>query len=295
MKKVLLNMIVFVCMFMLIGCSLINGSAGWADESDMTKYTNGFCFVNLLEEDSYYRNGKKIVAVLDDLKNNKDKFYKVRLNEKIFGSDYYSQTLEDWDYTWYFGDLKGGKPNGYGILFSEIDPDMEIEYIGEFDKGKIKGYGIFIDISGAIKYEGNIKKYVRGSEDSIKKANGKAVIPYTYSDILNTENMYEEELPQYDLSEDGIWVMRITPQYIGNIKKNELNGKGTEYFLNGNIKYEGKFKNSYYHGKGTLYYENGQVKYKGEFKNGSFHGKGTLYNEDGDVEYKGKFKNGDAA
>ena len=295
MKKILCSMIVFVCIFILNGCSFINDSAWKADESDMTKYTSGFCFVDLLEEDSYYQNGKKMAGVLNDLKNNKDKFYKVRLNEKVFGQDYYSQTLEEWNYTWYYGDLKGGKPNGFGILLREIDPDMEIRYIGEFDKGKIKGYGVFIDDSGIIEYEGNIKKYENDSSDSIKKENGRAVIPYTYSDILYAEDIYNDDVSQFDLSEDGIWALRITPQYIGNIKKNKLSGKGTEYFVNGKVKYEGEFKKSSYHGKGTLYYENGQIKYKGEFKYGSYHGKGTLYNENGEVEYKGKFKGGDAA
>ena len=44
--------------------------------------------------------------------------------------------------------------------------------------------------------------------------------------------------------------------YIGQFKNNLRNGKGTEYYSNGKIKYEGDFVNDEYEGNGKYIYEN---------------------------------------
>ena len=51
---------------------------------------------------------------------------------------------------------------------------------------------------------------------------------------------------------------------ISNYKKN---GKGKEYYKNGDIKYEGNYEDDKYNGDGKLTEENGEI-YIGEFKNG---------------------------
>ena len=52
------------------------------------------------------------------------------------------------------------------------------------------------------------------------------------------------------------------------MKKGEMNGKGTEYYSNGQIRYEGEFKDDEYHGEGALYDESGTLVYKGKWRYG---------------------------
>ena len=79
--------------------------------------------------------------------------------------------------------------------------------------------------------------------------------------------------------------------YIGEFKNDHRNGKGVEYYKNGNKKYEGDFFNSKYEGYGKYIYENGDY-YIGEFKNGFFHGNGKEYSKDGNIKFEGEFIEG---
>ena len=58
-----------------------------------------------------------------------------------------------------------------------------------------------------------------------------------------------------------------------NMKLNILNGKGIEYYENGNKKYIGSWKEDNRDGKGIEYYENGNKKYEGDWKKGKPNGK----------------------
>lgn len=51
-EKIFLKVVIVLCMFILSGCS--NDRAG---EIDMAKFTDGYCWISLLDENSYYRNG----------------------------------------------------------------------------------------------------------------------------------------------------------------------------------------------------------------------------------------------
>ena len=68
------------------------------------------------------------------------------------------------------------------------------------------------------------------------------------------------------------------------------NGKGKEYYKNGNIKYDGDFVNNKYEGNGKYIYENGDY-YIGPFINGLKHGKGIIYYKNGNIMYDGDFVN----
>ena len=46
------------------------------------------------------------------------------------------------------------------------------------------------------------------------------------------------------------------------------NGKGKEYYYEGNIKFEGEFLNGLRNGKGKEYNENGDSIFEGEYLNG---------------------------
>lgn len=61
------------------------------------------------------------------------------------------------------------------------------------------------------------------------------------------------------------------------------------------LAFDAKLKNGLLNGEGTSYYANGQVKYHGNWKNDLYDGKGTLYDEDGSVIYSGKWEKGDYA
>ena len=69
--------------------------------------------------------------------------------------------------------------------------------------------------------------------------------------------------------------------YVGQWKNNLPNGKGKEYYSNGNIMYEGDFVNDKREGNGRYIWEDGE-NYIGQFKNDLSHGKGTKYYSNGD-------------
>lgn len=292
MKKMILSLTV-------LGMLLFLGMTVYGKEKafDADDFTMGFQWMDLLDEDAYQQNGKIMVQTFSDLiesLDDTDTFYLMEQKKEFLGDVYYKKTVnaEDVGYL-YCGKLKDEKPNGWGIL---LDSRGNIFYMGNFKKGKIEGYGmVFMTIEDglpAIVYEGNISKM--GADRDVVPANGNAVIPYSYASIFNA---YYDEINSFDeeisLEEDGAWVLRCTPNYIGKVKNGEYSGKGTLYDVYGNVIYEGQFKNGKYSGEGTLYYNDGSVQYKGKFKNGKFNGKGVLYGRDGSVQHKGEFKNGD--
>ena len=79
--------------------------------------------------------------------------------------------------------------------------------------------------------------------------------------------------------------------YIGQTKNNLPDGKGKEYYENGNLRYKGDFINGKKEGNGKYIYENGNY-YIGEWKNDLKHGKGKLYDKDNKIIYEGDFING---
>ena len=76
----------------------------------------------------------------------------------------------------------------------------------------------------------------------------------------------------------------------------------TEYYFNGQIKYQGWYENGELHRNGDKpasirYYENGQIKYKGWHKNGKSYRNGDKpayikYYKNGQIEYQESYKNG---
>lgn len=278
LKKLILG-ILFSMMLLMTGCSD-------SEEKTLTEeagtYTNGCKVVNLLDENAYNKNGKKLAGILQDsLDNEEEKVYYVELEEGLFSSGY-KQTLEENELI-YYGDLKDGKPDGYGVLYNDFLPI----YIGEFKEGNYEGYGVTLgyDYAGSIYivHEGEFKKGER--------AKGKGILLYDF-EYLDSILEIDEELLQ---SEDELAVFRTIPEYIGDMTEDYPDGEGTFYYIDGTVQYTGEVKNGKYHGKGKEYYPDGTLRYEGEFSRGSYHGKGTLYDENGNEIYKGQFKNGDCA
>ena len=90
------------------------------------------------------------------------------------------------------------------------------------------------------------------------------------------------------INKDYIW--EDDKYYIGQIKNNLPNGKGTKYYSNGDILYEGDFINGKFEGNGKYFYENGEC-YVGQFKNNLKNGKGTEYYSNGTIKYEGEYIN----
>lgn len=277
-KKIGLGLILSIVLLMM-GCS---NSKKAALAEEVTTYTNGCKVVNLLDAGAYNNHGEKLASTLQDALDNTDgKTYYVKLEEGFFASGY-KQTLEE-SGLFYYGNLKEGKPDGYGVLYDDTIP----LYIGEFKKGNFEGYGVTIDHDYAgsvyIVHEGEFKKGGRA------KGEGMVLYDFEYLDsILEIDVSLLQSI-------DGIAVFRTIPQYIGDVTEDDFDGKGTFYYMDGTIQYTGKVKNGMYHGKGKEYYPDGTLKYEGEFSRGLYDGKGTLYDENGNETYKGNFKNGDCA
>ena len=65
------------------------------------------------------------------------------------------------------------------------------------------------------------------------------------------------------------------------------NGKGKEYYVNGNLKFEGEYLNGYKNGKGKLYFESGDLSFEVEFLyNQPMKGKCYINKR---LEYEGEF------
>ena len=69
--------------------------------------------------------------------------------------------------------------------------------------------------------------------------------------------------------------LKTKNKYIGQLLKgtNIIDGKGIEYYENGNKEYEGDWKEGKADGKGIEYYENGNKRYEGDCKEGKADGK----------------------
>ena len=78
--------------------------------------------------------------------------------------------------------------------------------------------------------------------------------------------------------------------YIGEWKNGLRNGKGIEYYSNGNIKYKGNWTDDRRKGIGHYFMQNGKY-YIGQWSNNLRNGKGTLYYSNGKIELEGNWVN----
>lgn len=237
--------------------------------------------------------GEEIITLIKNSQEAEEKEFSYVLEKKKWFSNkiiYELTVKEETDYI-YYGKMKNGKPDGYGVLYYDRFP----VYIGEFRKGMKEGYGIDIENANLddgyfISYEGEFKNGLRNGKGVQYSANSDDNVLDSY---YHAVNMYEREILKYYDFRYNLPLFDNRIVYKGQFKEGEYNGEGTLYYGSGQIMYEGDFDNGKCEGDGVEYYGNGQIKYKGEFKNGAYDGKGTLYLENGDIEYKGKFKNGD--
>ena len=65
----------------------------------------------------------------------------------------------------------------------------------------------------------------------------------------------------------------------------ERNGKGKEYYTNGNLMFKGEYLNGKRNGKGKEYYENGELEFEGEYLNGN-KWNGLGYNNNSIIDFE---------
>ena len=75
------------------------------------------------------------------------------------------------------------------------------------------------------------------------------------------------------------------------MKENQRNGKGKEYYENGNVKLEGEYLNDELNGKVKKYYENGILKFEGEYLNDNANGLCKGYHTNGNINFEIEYAN----
>jgi len=163
-------------------------------------------------------------------------------------------------------------------ILNKIINNIDIYYninkniINNYRNIRNRNYQILININNINKYNGNII-------NDINK-------------IINESNINDKFKNLYDIYNKMI-IVNITKtykcgKYVGELKNDKREGKGTMYYNNGE-KYEGDWKNDINEGKGIYYFKSGN-RYEGDFKNDKREGKGIYYGKNGD-RYVGDYKN----
>jgi len=163
--------------------------------------------------------------------------YNYYLNYQSFNTDYNKDKV----YLIYEGGYLYGKRNGKG---------KEYNYDNGFDNGSLEFEGEFFD---GKKWNGIEKNYY---------PNGTVKM-----EILYINGQKQKKINIYESNNELI--------YSGEYSKGEKNGKGKEYYKGKEI-FEGEFlKGKRWNGKGSEYFNNGELKFQGEYLNGrKWNGKG---------------------
>ena len=156
----------------------------------------------------------------------------------------------------YEGEYLNGERNGQG---KEYDEEYELIFEGEYIKGKrIKG-----------------KEYYDLNELSLEK------LP------LYKIKIFPKDLEtEYFSLEDLLKNIKLEIFFNHFIKNEDEKGKKDR------LKYEGEYLNGERNGKGKEYYSNGQLKFEGEYLNGKREGKGKEYYKDGTLKFEGEYHDG---
>ena len=153
---------------------------------------------------------------------------------------------------------------------SRVNGDI---FEGKFIDGAIFGKGI------TKSHKGNL--YVGDFVDNKREGNGE----------LKTKRIHYVGEFKYDRfnGKGKLEFVKEGHYYEGDFKDNEICGKGTFTWSNGDI-YEGEMNNGKMNGEGKYTYSNGQI-YEGSYKNGVKEGFGKLIYSN-NKRYEGEFKNG---
>lgn len=207
---------------------------------------------------------------------------------------------------YYCGEFSEGTFDGYGILYEENfehNQQQELVYEGEFEKGLFNGEGIEY-----VTYNEEDLDLVVGtlqvtepqnvSLETFKEMRNDLEEYISYIEMMeNNVNIIREGQNIGGFYDKPILDLMIAPTYRvfqGEYKKGEKEGKIKMYEPSPEqrLLYDGQMKANQKNGKGIEYYTNGNKKYEGKFSGGVYNGKGTKYFSDGEIDYKGKFIKG---
>lgn len=180
------------------------------------------------------------------------------------------QTIEYPNGSTYSGDLKGGKPHGYGT----IKYSTGATYTGEWKDGQKHGWGIDTDRS---------EKHAGEWQDG--RAIGLRTVAYSHG------GRYAGQWQDRSFHGIGIVVYPNGDIYAGEWLRGRRHGRGVYVSTNG-TRYEGEWIQDTRHGNGTLTSRDGS-KHCGEWRNDKMHGHGIRLAKDGKVLQRGRWEDGE--
>ncbi|WP_209280780.1 hypothetical protein [Paenibacillus athensensis] len=214
------------------------------------------------------------------------------LEDKWFGPDAFKRLPDAFDAVMsgdlylYAGDMKGDRPQGKGILFTETDSSITygkvftLAYVGYFDQGVFSGYGMKYEKASNFYNDEYTSRYTRGSTNGLSL--DQLGIGYPEYEGYFTKGKPQGHGKQLAVKEH---IDNYTPTLL--VQYQETNAPAIA-----DLEREIADDSSPLIHISQLPPLDTYVVYEGEFKKGKFHGKGTRYDSEGSVVDEGVWKNG---
>jgi len=243
-------------------------------ENIKSSYILQMIFLNIKEEkkleiikyNKYLQNKINVDIFNYKIFSGKYIVYETKEKGKIY-DPYYGHLLFE-------GELLKGKRNGKG---KEYYDDGGLKFEGEYIKGKRNGKGIEYNKEGDLIFEG---EYLNG------KRNGKGK-EYLFDKLIfegeylngekvgQSKDYYNGGLLEFEGEDNYIKLKTLKIQY--KYLNKERKGIENQNNENDNRIYEDEIANGKRNGKGKEYYDDGELKFEGEYLNGKRNGKGKEY------------------
>ena len=192
----------------------------------------------------------------------------------------------------YYGELKSGKPEGYGRAIYN-NGNM---YEGNFENGMRHGYGVYVFSDGE-RYEGQWYQDQQHGKGIYYFSNNNKYDGYWFRDYKHGNGVmyyfngdkYDGEWNRDQRSGKGTYTFANGAYYKGEWEKDQKNGRGFFDWGDGST-YDGEWKDNQRSGKGLFKFDNGDT-YTGQWDNDEMNGRGVFKFQNGDV-YEGDYTNG---
>lgn len=221
----------------------------------------------------------KSTITYEEIKSFIENFIKTQMRESQTGTTYFGELRDGKKEGYgidirndfiYLGEYKDDLPNGKGkMIFKNAD-----YYDGDWKDGKFEGQGRFVLRATGISYHG---QFVQGLKDGYgieERADG---------------SKYEGHFKEGQKHGKGLYKWAIGERYEGEFVENKMYGNGTYSWNDGTV-YVGEWKDNKLYGNGLLIEGNGG-RYLGSFKNDKKEGYGVYTWNDGWI-YRGNWRNG---
>ena len=228
--------------------------------------------------------------------------------------------------------LAGAFKNGYLVKGLQYSRSGDVEFSGTFRNGKLHGKGkeyigtgedyiegVFKNgeicgkakefLDGKLIFVGGMKKYSYEGKGKEYYENGKLKYDASWKDGRLNGKGKEFNLdgkPKFEGSwKVGFYEGRgkryktivIDDKYedtytTGNFERGHLEGKATEYYMDGKVASKMFYERGRRQGKGVRYFPSGKIFQKGEWKRDRMHGKCVEYYSSGKIKKEGVFEDG---